>query len=360
MSAPRFWRRLEERLRRLAPQQEHQLHDPSQLAWVIQRERARSDRNGQPFCLLALMLRPGESSSGALERLVAICRARLRVTDDIGWLTTDTLAIVLPETPAVGAWKVADDLCVAMPDHLEPPACRVYFYPSGSGGQTLPSIDSELTPHNRESTVGLEALFCRSLPAWKRSLDLLAGLLLTMACLPALALIAAAVKLTSPGPVLFKQLRAGLGGQPFVMYKFRTMAVDAESQRQDMLELNELDGPAFKIKADPRVTRLGRLLRSTSLDELPQLWNVIRGEMSLVGPRPLPCEEQAACTPWQQRRLDVTPGLTCIWQVSGRSNVSFADWVRMDLQYATERSLRRDLELLAATVPAVLARRGAY
>jgi lipopolysaccharide/colanic/teichoic acid biosynthesis glycosyltransferase len=306
------------------------------------------------------MLRPGESSTEATRRLLDICRSRLRVTDEIGWLTADTLAIVLPETPPVGAWKVADDLCVAMPDHLEPPACRVYFYPSGSGGQPLPLAEEELAPHRSEATVGLEGLFCRSLPVWKRALDLLGGVTLAVAALPALALIAAAVKLASPGPVLFRQLRAGLGGRPFVMYKFRTMTVDAESLRHALRELNELDGPAFKIKADPRVTRLGRLLRSTSLDELPQLWNVIRGDMSLVGPRPLPCDEQAACTPWQQRRLDVTPGLTCIWQISGRSNVSFAEWVRMDLQYANERSLGRDLQLLAATVPAVLVRRGAY
>jgi len=346
-------------LRRLVPQQEHQLHNPSQLAWVIQRERARSDRNGQPFCLLALMLRADAQSSEAVERLVAICRARLRVTDEFGWLENDTLAIVLPETPAAGAWKVADDLCVSMPDHLEPPACRVYFYPRG-GEQLADDREEELAPHNRESTVGLEALFCRALPIWKRTLDLVCGLALALAALPALALIAGAVKLTSSGPVLFRQRRSGLGGKPFVMYKFRTMTVDAESRRQAILALNEQDGPAFKIKADPRVTRIGKLLRSTSLDELPQLWNVIRGDMSLVGPRPLPCEEQAACMPWQQRRLDVTPGLTCIWQVSGRSNVSFADWVRMDLQYTSERTLRKDLQLLAATVPAVLARRGAY
>ncbi len=143
------------------------------------------------------------------------------------------------------------------------------------------------------------------------------------------------------------------------MYKFRSMISDAESLKSQLMELNEQDGPAFKITADPRVTRLGRFLRDTSLDELPQLWNVLRGEMSLVGPRPLPCDESDACLGWQKRRLDVTPGLTCIWQVKGRSQVTFNEWVRMDLQYVGRRSLWQDLKILISTVPAVLQRRGA-
>jgi lipopolysaccharide/colanic/teichoic acid biosynthesis glycosyltransferase len=126
-----------------------------------------------------------------------------------------------------------------------------------------------------------------------------------------------------------------------------------------LLALNEQDGPAFKIKDDPRVTRFGRFLRSTSIDELPQLWNVLRGEMSLVGPRPLPCHESDGCLGWQRRRLDVTPGLTCIWQVKGRSRVSFSEWCRMDLQYVAKRGVRQDLLLLLLTLPAVLLRKGA-
>src|SRR5207249_3744451 len=150
---------------------------------------------------------------------------------------------------------------------------------------------------------------------------------------PLFVVIALAIKSSSRGPILFKQQRSGRGGKPFTMYKFRSMGVDAEARKLELLELNEQDGPAFKLKNDPRVTRLGRILRTTSLDELPQLWNVVKGEMSLVGPRPLPCAESDASEPWHRQRLDVTPGLTCIWQVKGRSSVSFADWVRMDVQY---------------------------
>ncbi len=151
-------------------------------------------------------------------------------------------------------------------------------------------------------------------------------------------LIAAAIKFTSPGPVFFRQSRSGRGGRPFFMYKFRSMVVDAEESKSELLTLNEQDGPAFKLTSDPRVTRLGQFLRDTSLDELPQLINVFKGDMSLVGPRPLPCEETAGCLDWQRRRLDVTPGLTCIWQVRGRSRVTFNEWVRMDLQYVRRQS----------------------
>ena len=137
------------------------------------------------------------------------------------------------------------------------------------------------------------------------------------------------------------------------------MCVDAESQKAELRAQSEQDGPAFKMAKDPRVTPLGRLLRKTSIDELPQLFNVLLGDMSLVGPRPLPCEESNRCEAWQRRRLDVTPGLTCIWQVRGRSKVSFSEWARMDVEYIRSRSLLSDLKLILKTIPAVLFRRGA-
>src|SRR5262249_45710025 len=156
---------------------------------------------------------------------------------------------------------------------------------------------------------------------------------------PLLAVIALAVKATSRGPVLFWQRRSGHGGRPFWMCKFRTMVVNAEAQKANLKSQSEQDGPAFKMRNDPRVTPLGRVLRVTSLDELPQLWNILAGDMSLVGPRPLPCDETSECEPWHRQRLLVRPGLTCIWQVHGRSRVSFTDWMRMDVRYIRSRSL---------------------
>jgi lipopolysaccharide/colanic/teichoic acid biosynthesis glycosyltransferase len=176
---------------------------------------------------------------------------------------------------------------------------------------------------------------------------------------PLLLATAAAIKLLSPGPVFFCQRRYGLGGHPFTIYKFRTMCVNAEQRKAELRKFSEQDGPAFKMKSDPRITRFGRILRATSIDELPQLFNVLLGDMSIVGPRPLPCDEAARCLPWQQRRMDVTPGLTCIWQVEGRSRVSFDDWVRMDVRYIQSRSLANDAKLIAQTLPAVVLRKGA-
>jgi lipopolysaccharide/colanic/teichoic acid biosynthesis glycosyltransferase len=206
----------------------------------------------------------------------------------------------------------------------------------------------------------LQHFLVRPQPVWKRILDVTGAAILLVGLLPVFGLIAAAIKLTSSGPVFFRQRRSGRGGEPFWMYKFRTMVVDAEARKAALMALNEQDGPAFKVRHDPRVTRIGRLLRRTSLDELPQLWNVILGDMSLVGPRPLPCDETRACETWHRQRLDVTPGLTCIWQVSGRSQVSFAEWVRMDVQYIRSQSLVHDLKLLLLTMPAVVGGKGAH
>jgi lipopolysaccharide/colanic/teichoic acid biosynthesis glycosyltransferase len=169
-----------------------------------------------------------------------------------------------------------------------------------------------------------------------------------------------ALAITSPGSILFRQMRAGLGGTPFTLLKFRTMGMSAEAEKPLLLPCNEQSGPVFKMKQDPRVTSVGRVLRKASIDELPQLWNVIRGEMSLVGPRPPTLDEVARYAPWQVKRLSVTPGLTCTWQVSGRSEIGFAEWVRMDIRYSRTRSPLLDAVLLVRTVPAVLSGRGAH
>ena len=194
----------------------------------------------------------------------------------------------------------------------------------------------------------------------KRVLDFALSLLLLAVLSPLLIIVAALVKFTSDGPVFFMQDRLGLNKRIFRICKFRTMVADAEKKQAALEHLNEQDGPAFKIKADPRITPIGRILRKSSIDELPQLFNVLRGEMSLVGPRPLPVRDyQGFDQDWHRRRFSVRPGITCLWQISGRNSIGFDKWMELDMRYIDEWSLWLDLRILAGTIPAVLRGSGA-
>jgi lipopolysaccharide/colanic/teichoic acid biosynthesis glycosyltransferase len=324
----------------------------------LRRERARSDRSGRTFALVVFTPREPGPAAGTHSQLVEILRRQLSPADEVGWFDEDRIAVILPDVTSEDGWKLVDEVCLAFPLDDPPPLGEVFLYPS----QPITDVEDPDWPRNAASerpTRPLAGVFVRPLPWWKRMVDLLGASLGLIVLAPLMALCAMVIKLESRGPVLFRQLRTGRGGKPFVMYKFRSMRVDAEAEKTALLEFNEQDGPAFKIKNDPRLTRFGRWLRSTSVDELPQLWNVVKGEMTLVGPRPLPCDEADGCELWQRRRLDVTPGLTCIWQVRGRSRVSFDEWMRMDLQYIDSHSIGQDLTLLLATVGAVLRRTGA-
>ena len=198
------------------------------------------------------------------------------------------------------------------------------------------------------------------LRAGKRIVDVIAAALALLVLSPVILLLAIIVRATSRGPVFYRSMRIGRGGREFTFYKLRSMVKDADLKRLHLHHLNEADGPVFKIARDPRITPIGRFMRSTSLDEVPQFWNVLRGDMSLVGPRPPIPEEVAQYEPWQLRRLDVRPGLTCLWQISGRSRIGFQEWMRLDLEYIRHRSLKLDVKILLRTIPAVLSREGAY
>ncbi|HEX7421899.1 MAG TPA: sugar transferase [Thermoanaerobaculia bacterium] len=195
--------------------------------------------------------------------------------------------------------------------------------------------------------------------AFKRALDVAVSMLILVLTAPVLLIAALAIRLSSPGSVLFKQERIGLNGRIFTLYKFRTMIEDAHERRGEVTHLNEMTGPVFKAKDDPRVTAVGRWMRRFSLDEIPQLWNVLKGDMSLVGPRPPIPEEVASYHRWHRRRLSMKPGLTCLWQISGRNQIDFDRWMQMDLQYIDNWSPSLDLKILLRTIPAVLSGRGA-
>ncbi|HSM91811.1 MAG TPA: sugar transferase [Anaeromyxobacteraceae bacterium] len=196
--------------------------------------------------------------------------------------------------------------------------------------------------------------------ALKRVFDVAtsAGVLLLTS--PILCAVAIAIKLDSPGPVFFRQRRVGLNGRRFTMFKFRSMRADAEARLESLRARNEMNGPVFKIKDDPRITRVGRLIRRTSLDEFPQFWNVLIGDMSVVGPRPPLPTEVAMYARWQRRRLSVRPGITCTWQISGRNDIDFERWMELDLEYIDGWSLASDVWICLKTIPAVLSARGAH
>jgi exopolysaccharide biosynthesis polyprenyl glycosylphosphotransferase len=228
-------------------------------------------------------------------------------------------------------------------------------------------FNTQISRTSIDDLCGHPVLVFRSAPeaSWqsvlKQLIDFLGAFAMLLATAPILLVVSVLIKLTSPGPIFFRQQRSGLNGRPFTIYKFRTMVTDAEQRKHELAAMNEMDGPVFKMTKDPRITPLGKILRKFSIDEFPQLFNVLRGEMSLVGPRPLPVDEVKRFNDFaHRRRLSVKPGLTCLWQVSGRNNVKdFKDWVRLDLEYIDNWSIWLDVKILWRTVPVVLIGTGA-
>ena len=405
--------------RRSVETSERELHEQERFLDLVRKERVRSDRTGDELSLVTIRFGAADRADGsgmrhALEQILR----RVRCLDEVGWMRAGTLGILLPATPVEGARKLIDDLGRNdITGHLRLGRWTVYTYPDswlgegaaggghgnensdgnghgGGGGNgrlrverrgeqsETPSSGGSIRPAmavddstavlrsvrdvpGRGPTVAraevrpLVDLLVERLPWWKRALDVAGASLALILLSPVMLAAAAAVKLTSPGPVLYASWRCGVGGRRFRFYKFRTMFVGADARKKELLERNEASGPVFKMANDPRITPVGRLLRRLSIDELPQLWNVVKGDMSLVGPRPPIPEETRFYAPWQRRRLEGTGGLTCIWQVSGRSDVQFEDWVRMDLAYLEARSFWLDLAILLRTIPAVFSCRGA-
>lgn len=231
----------------------------------------------------------------------------------------------------------------------------------------LNSYEHMLSRMELHAMDGVEYLMFSTVPrsalqlGLKRALDVVGALTMLLLLSPLMIVVALVIKLTSKGPAIFSQERAGMSGRSFTLYKYRTMRQGAELERAALESKNELNGPAFKIKGDPRITGVGKLLRKTSIDELPQLWNVVKGDMSLVGPRPLPTYEVEKFERWQRRRMTMRPGITCLWQVMGRNRVTdFSEWMKLDLEYVDRWSLGLDVMILLKTVPAVVIGRGAY
>lgn len=282
----------------------------------------------------------------------------------------DNIIGSLDEIPSILASNVIDEIFVCLPIKSYYERMQTIAAAAEEQGITV-RIYSDLFNLNLSKAIPGEigdtpilSIYASRLTDWqsfvKGSIDFVGGLVLLIVASPIMLLIAIVIKLTSPGPVFFVQDRVGLNKRRFKMYKFRTMEVDAEQRQLELEALNEADGPVFKMKNDPRITRPGTWLRKTSLDELPQLFNVLQGDLSLVGPRPLPERDfQRFDQHWFNRRFSVKPGITCIWQISGRSETSFDKWIVQDLEYIEKWSLGLDLKILFKTVPTVFRGTGA-
>lgn len=388
--------------------------DIGEFERVFQRERALAERGARHFSLV--VFEPASFELRVQRRLIRAIARRLRDSDVLGRIDTRRYAVILSSTEAEGAWIFTDRVLGDLAREYLPADVRVYSdheedevgtathedlggragepdrgrriqEPSTATSSALPlpvgaaeelaqlaqvraplpsatnhgALDlSQVRGEFEREVHDLESLFMQPTPPLKRALDVVGAAALLVLLAPVLATLATLVRLSSPGPILFRQQRAGVGGRPFTFYKFRSMYIDAEARKQELAALNEADGPVFKMKNDPRVTPIGRFIRRFSLDELPQLWNVLIGDMSLVGPRPPTLDEVPAYARWHRRRLQLRGGLTCHWQVSGRSDVSFEEWMRMDARYSREANLGTDIKLLAKTAKAVFSGKGAY
>ena len=322
-----------------------QLLAPHGTIACIRREALLAERAAQDHSVAVFEVTDPRIDPRPARLVVLAARRAMLDGDELGWLDATRIALSLPLTGPTAAAVTASRIAA----EGRPTDWSLYSQPAMA--EAREQTDLRVRP--------IAELLRDPLPSWKRFIDIAGALTLLVLTLPVLVLGAVLVRLSSRGPVIFRQRRAGLHGQPFVLFKFRTMVDGAEAMKQSLLKFNELKGAIFKMKNDPRITRIGRFLRITSIDELPQLWNVLRGEMSLVGPRPATFDEVSCYRAWHCRRLTVRPGITGLWQVSARECNDFDDRVRMDLRYIERRSLLGDLRLLSATVPAVLSRRGA-
>ncbi|SMP51639.1 Sugar transferase involved in LPS biosynthesis (colanic, teichoic acid) [Neorhodopirellula lusitana] len=272
--------------------------------------------------------------------------------DDENWRQTPSP--MLCDSGATIQASVAVDRSVCKPQASRDQVFNESRRGRSSGARALQNQQSQITVVDEELTLPASSLSRLT----KRTIDVVGATIGLISTGPFVLASMAAIRWSDGGPVFFCQTREGQFGRPFTIYKLRTMVVDAEKSQAALRSASHRDGPAFKIRRDPRVTRVGRLLRATCLDELPQLMNVLKGDMSLVGPRPLPWHESRACERWHRRRLDVRPGLTCIWQINKAKAETFDDWMRMDLQYIDQSSLLQDLRLIARTVVVPMTGRG--
>ena len=337
------------------------VHSAKAFASILNRERDRTDRTGQEFSLVVFETGAAPRKSPSIRDLVTVLSERIRSTDDIGWFGDGRIAVALPHTPSDAARKFVDNVRKAFPWGTPPPECAVYAYPSRwipqAGGETG---KQRLKVEDADAARPLEEMgshYLCPIPLWKRAIDVTGALAAIILLSPLLLMVALLILIVSPGPIFFRQERVGYLGRPFTLWKFRTMHVNADTTvHKDYLHdliTNEKEMVKLDSGRDYRIIPFGSLLRATGIDELPQLLNVLLGEMSLIGPRPCLPYEAREFLPWQMRRFDTLPGLTGLWQVSGKNRTTFKEMMRLDIGYARRRALLLDAKIVLLTPRAI-------
>ncbi len=347
---------------------------------IINRERDRSDRTEEGFSLVIFEVGNGKNRSVTVRSLVPILTHRIRSTDAIGWLEDGRIGVILPHTTTESAWKFVGNVRNACNGN-GPPECVVYAYPSSwiPGDDEFPRQDSRsrrkipepeqidasgsqtscLPPADRTRPIDdLEPDVLYQIPRWKRALDIAGSVVAFVLLSPIFLAVALLIKIVSPGPILFRQDRVGYRGRMFRIWKFRTMHVNADATPHRDYVQGLINNGDIMTKLDDgkdrRIIPLGSILRATGIDELPQLVNVLLGDMSLVGPRPCLSYEAQEFSTWQMRRFDAVPGLTGLWQVSGKNRTTFKEMMRLDIGYAKKPAFLLDMIIFLKTIPAIV------
>jgi len=365
---------------RISPNREslNGIPSPEEFSRVLERERERSDRSGQGFSLVVFEYGANNSHTDAMRILRdCILSRKVRAIDEVGWFNEGSIGTLLACTSPDGAQKFAKDVVSGIPAGTEAPVFRVYTYPSswisrgnGDGEGRKDSDDETLEPSESRARTQpvsepghpgserLEMVMGRPIPLWKRFLDILGALTGLILLSPLFLLIAVFIKIVSPGPVFFRQERIGYLGKPFTFWKFRTMHVNNDDTGHKQYSSHFINGNAPMKKlddlGDSRIIPFGKFLRKACLDEFPQLINVLMGEMSLVGPRPCIRYEAEEYLQWHTRRFDIAPGMTGLWQVSGKSRLTFKEMIRLDIRYSRRMSPGLDLKIIFLTPLAIL------
>jgi lipopolysaccharide/colanic/teichoic acid biosynthesis glycosyltransferase len=359
------------------------VHSAGRFAVILNRERDRADRTGREFSLVAFDVPTDHRKFAAARTLLQILVRGIRSTDDIGWLRDGRVAAALSHTGTDAAWKFVDKIRYEYRGNPPAPECAVYTYPSswitrgdededpaektrreeafrsmqGLVSEGMQSSDETAANPARPVEEVQSSFLCR-IPLWKRVFDIAVSLMALIFLSPFFLIYAVYLRIVSPGPVFFRQDRVGYLGRRFTIWKFRTMHVNADTSVHRNHLKNLIDNEQVMAKLDDgkdsRIIPYGYLIRAAGIDELPQLINVLRGEMSLIGPRPCLPYEAREYTAWQLRRFDTLPGLTGLWQVSGKNRTTFKEMMRLDIAYARKRALVLDAMIFLKTVPAIL------